>query len=160
MHMLWFTSVVLNGRPPAAYLLPLNYDSFTMCFGWVDRCIQGLVSMPTINRQGVTGSLTAARTTFNFHFRFWSKSHIDILPAVGASSLLKKSGQWKSAIWRRMDWKICIHSHSYQHKTRVLNMPGDSSCDEDLQFETALLDKAYGFWRDISSKFRGKNNKS
>ena len=39
-------------------------------------------------------------------------------------------------------------------------MPGDCSCDEDLQFETALWDQAQEFWGDISSKFRGKNNKN
>ena len=41
-----------------------------------------------------------------------------------------------------MDWKMCIHSPYNQHKTHVLNMPGDYSCDEDFQFEMALLDKA------------------
>ena len=29
-------------------------------------------------------SLTAASAIFNFHFHFWSSSHIDILLAVGA----------------------------------------------------------------------------
>ena len=37
--------------------------------------------------------------------------------------------------------EICIHSPSNQHKTHVLNMPGDYSCGEDFQFETALWDE-------------------
>ena len=87
---------------PAAYLWPPNYYTFTMCFGWVGTCIPRLVSMLTIHRRRVSGSLPAASAVFNFNFHFWSSSHIDILPAVGAwiawkwrvpSSL--KSGQWK-----------------------------------------------------------------
>ena len=51
------------------------------------------------------------------------------------------SGQWKSAIQRRMDWKMCIHSPSNKRKTHVLKMPGDYCCDEDFQFEMALCDE-------------------
>ena len=39
--------------------------------------------------------------------------------------------------------------------THVLNMPGDNSCDEDFPFEIP-----FQFWRAVSSKFRGKNNKN
>ena len=46
------------------------------------------------------------------------------------------------AIRRRMDWKICIHSPSNQHKTHVLIMQEDCRCDEDFQFETA-------FWEEV-----------
>ena len=49
-----------------------------------------------------------------------------------------------------MDWKNCIHSSSNQQKTHELNMPGDYSCDEDVQFETAWWD----FWRYISSNIK------
>ena len=55
---------------------------------------------------------------------------------------------------------MCTNYLSNQHKTHVLNIPGDYSCDEDFQFEMALWDDAYEFWRDISLKFRGKDNKN
>ena len=45
--------------------------------------------MPTIHRQRVTGSLTAASAIFNFHFHFWSNSRIHILPAVGDIDCMK-----------------------------------------------------------------------
>ena len=59
--------------PPAAYLWPPNYYSFTMCFGWVGTCIPGRVSVPTIHRQRVAGPLTAASAIFNFHFCFFEQ---------------------------------------------------------------------------------------
>ena len=37
---------------------------------------------------------------------------------------------------------MCINSPSNQHKTHVLNVPGDYNCDEDFQFKTALWEEA------------------
>ena len=51
---------------------------------------------------------------------------------------------------------MCIHSPSNQHKTHVLNLPGDYR-----QFEMSEEIKRWSIWiwGDISSKFRGMNNK-
>ena len=90
-------------------------------------------------------SLTAASAIFNFHFCFWSSSHIDILPAVGAqiarkwrvpSSLLKEL--WVRVVSVKFSNSkkngLNLHSFSLQPApmTHALNRPGDY-CDEDLK---------------------------
>ena len=71
------------------------------------------VSMPAIHRQcsWVTSLLQAQ--FFNFHFRFWSWSHIDILLAVGASSPLKEKWTVKISSSRKNGLKH-LHSFSLQ----------------------------------------------
>lgn len=65
-------AVVLNRRPPG-HIRPavgLFVAPFTAWFGWVSTCKLGLVSMPTIHRQPVTGHslLRAQFLTFTFVF--------------------------------------------------------------------------------------------
>ena len=55
-------------------------------------------------------SLTAASTIFNFHFSFWSISHVYILLAVGASSLLKEKRTVKIGNSRK---NVLKHLHSF-----------------------------------------------
>lgn len=64
-------------RPHPAHPPPIceppNCLAFTMYFG----CLSWLVSMPTMHRHPGHSEFTAASTIFDFHFGFWSTSHID-----------------------------------------------------------------------------------
>ena len=96
--------------PSAAYLWPPNCYSFTICFGWVSTCIPVPVSMPTIHRQLGHSLLQVQFLSFTFHFRFWSSSHIYILPAAGASSLLKEKWSVKICNLRK---NVLKHLHLF-----------------------------------------------
>ena len=76
-----------------------------LCFGWVGMCIPGPVSMPTIHRQ-LGHSLLRAQLSLVF----WSSSHIYILLAVGASSLLKEKRTVKTGHSRK---NVLKHLHSF-----------------------------------------------
>ena len=71
---------------------------------------------------------------FNFHFRFWSNSHVCVLPAVGASSLLKEKRTVQIGNSRKNGQRFAFILPPTS--TQVLSKPGDYSCDEDFQFET------------------------
>ena len=139
-----YTPVVLNSRSsghfwPAGRLFVSPKLLFLHHVFWFDRQVCTGTCLHAKNTQISCYWVThCASAIFNFHFSFWSISHRHILLAKRKvdSENLQFQEEW------RMDLKICIHSPSNKHKTHVLNMPGDYSCDKDFQFETALWGKA------------------
>ena len=77
------TVAVLNRRiPPAGLLFVAPELLYPHRVFWLGQHVYTRTCLHANDTQ-TAGSLTAASTTFNFHFRFWSSSQTEILQAVG-----------------------------------------------------------------------------